>query len=65
MSTVPHAPELPFEVARDISALRRAGGHLAAAAFVGLVLLMGVTIMTFTPAPDSDCLPEICGPSTS
>lgn len=64
MSTVPNTPELPFDLTRDFSGLRRAAGHLAAGAFVGLILLMGVKIMAFTPAPDSDCLPEICGPST-
>ncbi len=63
MITDVHTPALPFAPAGDFSAARRAAGHLIAAAFVALILAMAGAIMTFSPSPDADCLPEICGPA--
>jgi hypothetical protein len=58
-----HAPSLPFAPAEDFSAARRVAGHLSAVAFVAAILAMAGAIMTFSPSPDADCLPEICGPA--
>lgn len=58
-----HVPSVPLDSVGDFSGARRALGHLAAAMFVGLVLFMSLKIMAFTPSPDADCLPEICGPA--
>ncbi len=44
--------------------MRSVAGNLAAALFVGLVVLISAKVMTFAPSPDADCLPEICGPAS-
>lgn len=58
-----HAPSFPFDSAGDFSVVRQLAGHLAATAFVIAIALLSAKIVTFTPAPDAECLPEICGPA--
>jgi hypothetical protein len=64
MTTDTHVPTLPFDSIGDLSVMRSVAGNLAAALFVGLVVLISAKVMTFAPSPDADCLPEICGPAS-
>lgn len=63
MSQTTPLPSLPLDGGAGYSSFARALGQLAAAAFVAVVVLMSARIMAFTPAPDAECLPEICGPA--
>lgn len=60
MANIPFAPAHRFSHSVPLAGMRSAFGHLVATVFVAGTVAMAAAIISFTPAENADCLPEIC-----